>query len=234
GVVSNIIFVLVGRFHELRKSIADLHRIRISKIQTTTSNTTMAIPLAKLLISAMTVFILVSVSFATSETPFLVVHKKATLNRLKSGAERVLVSFDIYNQGSATAYDVTLTDNTWIKKTFELVNGNKSRTWERLDAGGIVSHSFELEAKVKGPFYGAPALVTFRVPTKAFLQQAYSTPILPLNILADIPPMDPLALRVLAKYGSLVSVISMVVLFVYLIATPSKPNAAKAGSKKKR
>ncbi|KAL0680992.1 hypothetical protein Bca4012_047839 [Brassica carinata] len=172
----------------------------------------MAIPLANLLISAMTVFILVSVSFATSETPFLVVHKKATLNRLKSGAERVLVSFDIYNQGSATAYDVTLTDNTWIKKTFELVNGNKSRTWERLDAGGIVSHSFELEAKVKGPFYGAPALVTFRVPTKAVLQ----------------------AKRVLAKYGSLVSVISMVVLFVYLIATPSKPNVAKAGSKKKR
>ncbi|KAH0936877.1 hypothetical protein HID58_004338 [Brassica napus] len=212
----------------------------------------MAIPSANLLISALTIFILVSASFATSETPFLVVHKKATLNRLKSGAERVLVSFDIYNQGSATAYDVTLTDKTWIKKTFELVNGNKSRTWERLDAGGIVSHSFELEAKVKGPFYGAPALVTFRVPTKAVLQQAYSTPILPLNILADIPPMDPLALvnfdflkycsfshifflfRVLAKYGSLVSVISMVVLFVYLIATPSKPNAAKAGSKKKR
>ena len=36
--------------------------------------------------------------------------------------------------------------------------------------GGIVSHSFELEAKVKGPFYGAPALVTFRVPSKAVLQ----------------------------------------------------------------
>ncbi|XP_056858872.1 uncharacterized protein LOC108825884 [Raphanus sativus] len=154
----------------------------------------MTIPLAKLLISAMAVFTLFSASFATSEMPFMVVHKKATLNRLKSGAERVLVSFDIYNQGSATAYDVTLTDKTWIKKTFELVNGNKSRTWERLDAGGILSHSFELEAKVKGPFYGAPALVTFRIPTKAVLQEAYSNPILPLNILADIPPTDLLAL----------------------------------------
>ncbi|KAF2572197.1 hypothetical protein F2Q70_00006178 [Brassica cretica] len=128
----------------------------------------MAIPLAKLLISAVAVFMLVSASFATSEMPFMVVHKKATLNRLKSGAERVLVSFDIYNQGSAsvlslnpldlicfrfqsvlypnrlaavelsldllTAYDVTLVDNTWIKKTFEVVNGNTSRSWERLDA----------------------------------------------------------------------------------------------------
>ncbi|KAG2242378.1 hypothetical protein Bca52824_095780 [Brassica carinata] len=194
----------------------------------------MAIPLAKLLISAMAVSMLVFASFATSEMPFMVVHKKATLNRLKSGAERVLVSFDIYNQGSATAYDVTLIDKTWIKKTFEVVNGNTSRTWERLDAGGILTHSFELEAKVKGPFYGAPALVTFRIPTKTALQEAYSTPILPLDILADIPPTDLLAVRVLAKYGSLVSVISMVVLFVYLIATPSKPSAAKAGSKKKR
>ena len=61
----------------------------------------MAIPLAKLLISAVAVFMLVSASFATSEMPFMVVHKKATLNRLKSGAERVLVSFDVYNQGSA-------------------------------------------------------------------------------------------------------------------------------------
>ena len=36
--------------------------------------------------------------------------------------------------------------------------------------GGILSHSFELEAKVKGPFYGAPAVVTFRIPTKTALQ----------------------------------------------------------------
>ncbi|ESQ41361.1 hypothetical protein EUTSA_v10014730mg [Eutrema salsugineum] len=196
----------------------------------------MAISLAKLLISAMAVFMFVSASFATSEMPFLVVHKKAALNRLKSGAERVSVSFDIYNQGSAPAYDVTLTDNSWDKKTFEVVNGNTSRSWERLDAGGILSHSFELEAKVKGLFYGAPALVTFRIPTKTALQQAYSTPILPLDILADKPPTDKfdLAKRVLAKYGSLVSVISMVVLFIYLIATPSKSNAAKASSKKKR
>uniref|UniRef100_A0A1J3CZN4 Translocon-associated protein subunit beta n=1 Tax=Noccaea caerulescens TaxID=107243 RepID=A0A1J3CZN4_NOCCA len=196
----------------------------------------MATPLAKLLISAMAVFMLVSASFATSEMPFMVVHKKATLNRLKSGAERVSVSFDIYNQGSATAYDVTLTDNSWDKATFEVVNGNTSKSWERLDAGGILSHSFELEAKVKGLFYGAPALVTFRIPTKTVLQQAYSTPLLPLDILADKPPTDKfdLAKRILAKYGSLVSVISMVVLFIYLVATPSKSNAAKASSKKKR
>ncbi|CAN8299717.1 unnamed protein product [Cochlearia groenlandica] len=191
----------------------------------------MAFSSAKLLISAMAVFMLVSASFATLEMPFMVVHKKATLNTLKSGAERVSVSFDIYNQGSATAYEVTLNDNSWDKHTFEVVNGNTSRSWERLDAGGILSHSFELESKVKGMFYGAPTMVTYRIPTKTALQQAFSTPILPLDILADKPPTDKLDLRVLAKYGSLVSVISMVGLFIYLIATPSKTTA---GSKKKR
>lgn len=33
-----------------------------------------------------------------------------------------------------TAYDVTLTDNSWDKATFEVVNGNTSKSWERLDA----------------------------------------------------------------------------------------------------
>ncbi|VVA96002.1 unnamed protein product [Arabis nemorensis] len=91
-------------------------------------------------------------------------------------------------------------------------------------------YSFELAAKV----YGAPALVTFRIPTKTALQQTYSTPILPLDIFAERPPTDKLYLRLVVIYGSLVSVVSFVVLFIYLIATPSKSNAAKASSKKKR
>lgn len=88
---------------------------------------------------------------------------------------------------------------------------------------------------MKSVFYSTPAVITFRVPTKAALQEAYSTPLLPLEILSDKPRENTfdLAKRLLAKYGSLVSVISIVVLFVYLVATPSKAGAAK-GSKKKR
>lgn len=37
-------------------------------------------------------------------------------------------------------------------------------------SGGLLTHSFELEAKVKGLFHGAPAVITFRIPTKAALQ----------------------------------------------------------------
>ncbi|PIA26039.1 hypothetical protein AQUCO_10000010v1 [Aquilegia coerulea] len=178
-----------------------------------------------------------TLSLAISDVgPFVVVHKKVSLNRLKSsGSEQVSVSIDIYNQGSATAYDVTLTDDSWTPDVFNLVSGNVTTSWERLDAGSLVSHSFVLESQVKGLFYGAPAVVKFRIPTKAALQEAYSTPILPLDILADRAPEKKFewAKKLLAKYGSLVSVVTIVVLFMYLVASPSKSSAAK-GSKKRR
>ncbi|XP_042018293.1 translocon-associated protein subunit beta-like [Salvia splendens] len=192
------------------------------------ANSNFAIPifiLAALLLAASTI--------ANSQAPFIVAHKKASLTRLKSGSERVSVSIDIYNQGSATAYDVTLIDDNWSSDVFGIVAGNTSVSWERLDAGVVLSHSFELEAKTKTVFYSPPAVVTYRIPTKSTLQEAFSTPILPLEILADRPPVKKLdwAKKLLQKYGSLVSVISIVVLFVYLVGSPS--SGAK-GSKKKR
>ncbi|XP_016738605.1 translocon-associated protein subunit beta [Gossypium hirsutum] len=187
------------------------------------------------LMKALIVIFFASVATATSDAPFIVAHKKASLTRLKSGSERVSVSIDIYNQGFSTAYDMSLLDDSWPQDMFDIVSGNTSRSWERLDAGGLLSHSFELEAKKQGMFYGAPAVITFRIPTKAALQEAYSTPILPLDVLAERPPEKKFdwAKRLLAKYGSQISVISIVVLFIYLIVTPSKSSAAKA-SKKKR
>ncbi|KAJ6370170.1 hypothetical protein OIU76_028444 [Salix suchowensis] len=89
-----------------------------------------------------------------------------------------------------TAYDITLADENWPKDIFDVVKGNTSQSWDRLDAGGLLSHSFELEGKVKGMFYGSPALITFRIPTKTVLQEAYSTPILPLDVLAEKPPVQ--------------------------------------------
>ncbi|CAL5325564.1 hypothetical protein CsSME_00004865 [Camellia sinensis var. sinensis] len=195
----------------------------------------MTIQIAKCLISVLIALFFVSSVVASSDAPFILAHKKATLTRLKPGIERVSVSLDIYNQGSATAYDISLTDDSWSKDIFDSVSGNTSMSWERLDAGAILSHAFELESKVQTLFYGAPAVITFRVPTKAALQEAYSTPIMPLDILADRPPEKKfeLAKRLLAKYGSLISVLSIVTLFVYLVATPSKSGAAKGGKKKR-
>jgi translocon-associated protein subunit beta len=40
-------------------------------------------------------------SSAASDAPFLVAHKKVALTRPKPGVERLAVSLDIYNQGSA-------------------------------------------------------------------------------------------------------------------------------------
>ncbi|XP_070042001.1 uncharacterized protein [Nicotiana tomentosiformis] len=74
-------------------------------------------------------------TIASSEGPFIVAHKKATLTRLKSGAERLFISIDIYNKGSATAYDLNLNDS-WSQNVFDIVAGNTSMSWERLDAVG--------------------------------------------------------------------------------------------------
>ncbi|MBA0549535.1 hypothetical protein Golob_020560, partial [Gossypium lobatum] len=139
------------------------------------------------LIKALIILLLLSATTAAGDAPFIISHKKASLTRLKSGAERVSVSIDIYNQGFSTAYDVSLVDDSWPKDLFDIISGNTSNSWERLDAGGILSHSFEIDAKRQGMFHGAPAVITYRVPTKVSLQEAYSTPILPLDILAERP-----------------------------------------------
>ncbi|CAH2045314.1 unnamed protein product [Thlaspi arvense] len=131
---------------------------------------------------------LISASIATTtEVPFMVVHKKASLSSIKSGSQRVSVTIDIYNQGPSSAYDINLADDNWNSNLFEIVSGNTSKSWEKLDVGQVLSHSFELQTKTKGLFYGSPAVVTFRVPSKGVLQ-AYSTPILPLDVLAESIP----------------------------------------------
>ncbi|XP_047322864.1 translocon-associated protein subunit beta-like [Impatiens glandulifera] len=193
----------------------------------------MATPLTRCLIYKVITLLLFWPAIATSDSPFIVSHKKASLTRLKNGVERVSVSIDIYNQGSVTAYDVSLTDDSWSKEIFDIISGNTSMSWDHLNAGSLVSHFFELESKTKTVFYSAPAVITFRVPTKAALQEAYSTPLLPLEILADRTPEKKFdwAKRLLAKYGSLVSAISIVVLFVYVVSTPSKSGGK--GNKKK-
>ncbi|KQK02785.1 hypothetical protein BRADI_2g03687v3 [Brachypodium distachyon] len=126
---------------------------------------------------------------AAGDAPFIVAHKKVALSRPKPGVERLAVSLDLYNQGSATAYDVAITDDSWPKEAFELVSGEVSKTLERLDPGATASHVFVLETKAQGRFQGSPAVIKYRVPTKAVLQEAFSTPILALDILAERPPV---------------------------------------------
>ncbi|KAG8066883.1 hypothetical protein GUJ93_ZPchr0005g14539 [Zizania palustris] len=170
---------------------------------------------------------------AVQDAPFVVAHKKVLLSRSGPGVERLAVTLDLYNQGSATAYDVSLNDDSWPQEAFELVSGSTSKIVEKLDPGATASHNFVLETKVQGRFQGSPAVIRYRVPTKTALQEAYSTPIFPLDILSERPPQQKFELRLVGKYGALVSVVSFVGVFIYLVASPSKSSAAK-GSKKRR
>jgi translocon-associated protein subunit beta len=137
------------------------------------------------LISLMLLALLVFTA-AVDNTAFLVVHKKATIQRVKGG-ERINVGITLYNAGSATAYDVSLTDDTWPSSLFSLVSGNTSQTWDKIEAGGSLSHSFIVESRIKGPFSGSPAVVKYRVASKSTLQEAFSTPLPVLDILSDKP-----------------------------------------------
>ncbi|CAH9147096.1 unnamed protein product [Cuscuta epithymum] len=130
-------------------------------------------------------FIFAVASEAVSGAPFILAHKKVSLTKLSSGTERVSVTIDVYNQGSGTAYDVTLTDDSWDQGVFYFVTGNTSKSWEKFNAGSAVSHSFELESGKKMTYYGSPSRITYRVASKSKLQEAYSTPILPLEILSE-------------------------------------------------
>ncbi|CAD6269772.1 unnamed protein product [Miscanthus lutarioriparius] len=140
------------------------------------------------LVALLLLGLVANASAAAADAPFVVAHKKVSLSRPKPGVERVAVSLDLYNQGSATAYDVSINDDSWPTEAFELVTGEKSKTLERLDPGATASHTYVLETKTQGRFQGSPAIITYRVPTKTALQEAYSTPIFPLDILAERPP----------------------------------------------
>ncbi|VAH72710.1 unnamed protein product [Triticum turgidum subsp. durum] len=187
-----------------------------------------------LLLCAALLLAALSCTFA-ADAPFLVAHKKVALSRPKPGVERLAVSLDLYNQGSATAYDVAINDDSWPKEAFELVSGEVSKTLERLEPGATASHAFVLESKTQGRFQASPAVIKYRVATKAALQEAYSTPIPPLDILAERPPVKKFewVSKLVAKYGALVSVVSFVLGFIYLVASPSKSAGSKSGKKRR-
>ncbi|CAM6040000.1 unnamed protein product [Sphagnum compactum] len=170
---------------------------------------------------------------AVDNTAFLVVNKKATIQRVKGG-ERINVGITLYNAGSATAYDVSLTDDTWPSSLFSLVSGNTSQTWDKLEAGGSLSHSFIVESRIKGPFSGSPAVVKYRVASKSTLQEAFSTPLPVLDILSDKPAEKKYDWKLAVKYGPLVIVLTIVGLFIYLLITPSKSAKYSRLNKKRR
>ncbi|KAL8056472.1 hypothetical protein ABFX02_04G121400 [Erythranthe guttata] len=194
----------------------------------------MAKAFSSTIVAALSMIFICSAAFAESgNSPFIVAHRRVSQKKVNSDLERLSISIDIYNAGSETAYDVTLTDDSWAQEVFDSVIGNTSNTWEKLESGSLVSHSFELESKVKTVYYGAPALITYRVPTKSKLQEAYSTPILPVKILSAPTHNEKIeiAKRLVARYGSHVSVILLVALFANVVISPSK---SATGNKKRR
>ncbi|KAH7444907.1 hypothetical protein KP509_02G097500 [Ceratopteris richardii] len=112
---------------------------------------------------------------------FLVVHKRASISKVKS-SECVSISISLHNVGFNTTYDVALNNETWPNEKFNLVSGSMSRNTH---AGKSLTRSFVLELKEKGLFYGAPAIVKYRVTVKSTLHEVYSTPIHELDLISE-------------------------------------------------
>lgn len=188
---------------------------------------------ADLVLKGLVLLVLLSSSVRAADDAFLVVHKRASISKVKS-AEHVTVSISLHNVGFSTAYDVTLNDDTWPSEKLKLIDGNTSSSWDKLEAGKALTHQFVLESKEKGLFYGAPAVVKYRVTAKSVLQEAYSTPIQELDLLSEKSSSQKfLWLKVLAiRYGPLASVISIISLFTYLVLTPSKSKVTKSKKRK--
>jgi translocon-associated protein subunit beta len=53
------------------------------------------------LVALLLLGVVAAAASAASDAPFVVAHKKVSLSRPKPGVERVAVSLDLYNQGSA-------------------------------------------------------------------------------------------------------------------------------------
>lgn len=168
---------------------------------------------------------------ASSESVLMLVSKTVRVKRISDSAEDVLVSLSVFNTGSSIAYDVALNDDTWPAADFDVV-GNATRTWDKLEGGSSVSHSFVAKPKAQGVFAAPPATVTFRLSSKPELQKSLSTPLAPLGLLQPQPKGAKWAwLKDLAQQmGPLVSAIGIVLLMVYVVFVP----ISKKSSKKRR
>ncbi|KAL3681081.1 hypothetical protein R1sor_024037 [Riccia sorocarpa] len=170
---------------------------------------------------------------AAADTAFLIVHKTGDLVKGK-GTEKITVSISLHNAGTSTAYDVSLNDDTWPGELFDIISGTPVQTWEKIDAGATLVHSFLLQAKAKGPFTSPPAVVKYRMAAKSALQEAYSTPLPEFDILSDKPATNRFDWGFGIQYGALILVLSVLGLFIAVLLSPSKSKKLSKAGKKRR
>eukprot|EP00897_Mesotaenium_endlicherianum_P008795 jgi/Mesen1/7944/ME000422S07097 len=163
-------------------------------------------------------FAAASVQAAGDNNAFLVVYKKVTSKKVKDG-EEIKVAYSIYNAGSSTAYDVSLSDNTWPTDMFS-IEGNDTASWSKLEAGNSLEHSLQLKPSVKALYQTPPAVVTYRVAAKSNLQTSVSTPVPELDLLSDKPQESPLVGVFAVKYGPFAACLAIVASFVVIVLAP--------------
>lgn len=157
-----------------------------------------------------------------ADDAFLLATKKVVTKKV-AGGEEITLSFTIRNAGGSTAYDVSLEDNYWPEDIFN-VTGDVIKSWDTLESGGILEHSFVVKPKEKKEWPTPGAVVQYRTASMTTPQTLVSTYIPTLDLLSDKPPEKQYEHLVAfaRKYGPFFITITLVGSFLLLVFTPHK------------
>jgi len=98
------------------------------------------------------------------DEPHLLVRKQIAHSPMVAKQEEFAVSYEIFNAGTSTAFDVRLDDTrAWSEHSFECTVGLLVAEWVRIPPGVNVTHVVFLKMNVAdGVVYGVPAAYTYR------------------------------------------------------------------------
>jgi len=119
-------------------------------------------------------------NIAAAQESYLIV-KKSILSSEIVATKEVAVNIKIFNVGASTAYDVQLHDN-WDDAKFSIPVGLADAKWDKLIAGGNLSHTYLVSPEAPGKFDVSPAKVTYRDHPKSQVYAVLSTPVKPLSV----------------------------------------------------
>merc|ERR1711974_361086 len=118
-----------------------------------------------------------------AEEPRLIV-KKALLTTNVVAQKDLAINVQVFNVGDGVAHDVVLND-VFASDEFETVVGGAAANWEKIPAGGNVTHAFVVRPLNDGALNTATATVTYRAAPNGATKVSHSTPVPATTVHSD-------------------------------------------------
>jgi len=111
--------------------------------------------------------------------------QKTILSENIAAQKELIVQYNLFNVGTSAAIDVLLVDDSWPGHSFQKVVGLTSAKWDRIPAGGNVSHTVVLKPTVPREILTEPAVVSYRETAKSDIVTGFSSDLGYLDILSS-------------------------------------------------